>query len=72
VGKFVDHSLQHNTINKSSGGKSTEQYTVVKDFGNDCVAHKYITEFEEESTPEESNRERQGRLRVAGADNLIV
>jgi hypothetical protein len=59
VDKFVDPSLQHNTKHKNSDGKVvTKQYTVVQDFGNDCVAHEYITEFEEESSPEEYNRER--------------
>lgn len=55
VDKFVDPSLQHNTKKKSSTKK---HYTVVQDFGNDCVAHEYITYYEEESDPDGYNRER--------------
>jgi hypothetical protein len=54
VDKFVDPSLQHNTKKKGSDGRVT-----VKDYGNDCIAYEYLTEFEEESNPEEYNRERQ-------------
>jgi hypothetical protein len=59
VDKFVDPSLQHNTKNKSSDRKQVKKhYTVIQDYGNDCAAHEYIMEFEEEANPDGYKRER--------------
>jgi hypothetical protein len=58
VEKFVDPSLQHITKKSSDGKAKKHYYEVVQDFGNDCIAHEYITEFKQESNPDEYNRER--------------
>jgi hypothetical protein len=58
VDKFVDPSLNTESEKSSDGKQAKTHYTVVHDYGNDCVANDYLAEFEEEAQPFEYTRER--------------